>query len=136
MTTKTQKINDLSAFDGLKEAQEAGIDIELKDPSGQPIGVSIRVAGPDSERQRKVMKALTNERINNEDLATATAEDIEVNTLKILAASVISWSPIVLDGSDLPYSEESAIRLFTRFPFIREQVEKKAGKRTGFMKRS
>lgn len=136
MTTKTQKINDLSAFDGLKEAQEAGIDIELKDPSGQPIGVSIRVAGPDSERQRKVMKALTNERINNEDLATATAEDIEVNTLKILAASVISWSPIVLDGADLPYSEENAIRLFTRFPFIREQVEKKAGKRTGFMKRS
>lgn len=136
MTTKTNKINDLSAFDGLKEAQEAGIDVEIKDPSNQPIGISIKVAGPDSERQRKAIKSLTNERLNNEDASTATADDLEVNTLKILAGSVISWTPIVLDGADLPCTEENAVRLFTRFPFIREQVEKKAGKRAGFMKRS
>jgi hypothetical protein len=134
MTTK--KINDLSAFDGLKEAQEAGLDVEIKDPKGQPIGISIKIAGPDSERQRKAIQALTNERLNNEDTATATAEDIERNTLKVLASSVISWSPIVLDGSDLPCTEDNAIRLFSRFPFIREQVEKRAGKRAGFLKRS
>jgi hypothetical protein len=134
MTTK--KINDLSAFDGLKEAQENGIDVEIKDPTGRPIGVAIKIAGPDSERQRKAIQALTNERLNNEDAATATAEDIERNTLKILASSVISWTPIVLDGSDLPCTEENAIRLFSRFPFIREQVEKRAGKRAGFLKRS
>lgn len=134
MTTK--KINDLSAFDGLKEAQENGIDVEIKDPTGQPIGVAIKIAGPDSERQRKAIQALTNERLNNGDAATATAEDIEQNTLKILASSVISWTPIVLDGSDLPCTEENAIWLFSRFPFIREQVEKMAGKRAGFLKRS
>ncbi|MGO4450140.1 hypothetical protein AB4Y96_14545 [Phyllobacterium sp. TAF24] len=136
MNTKTQKINDLSAFDSLKDAQESGIDIEIRDPAGQPIGISIKIAGPDSERQRKAIQAITNERINNEDLAQATAEDFEQRTLKIIAASVISWSPIVLDGADLPYSEDNAIRLFARFPFIREQVERKAGKRAGFLKRS
>jgi hypothetical protein len=132
----TRKINDLSAFDGLKEAQENGIDVEIRDPTGQPIGIAIKIAGPDSERQRKAIQALTNERLNNEDAATATAEDIERNALKILASSVISWTPIVLDGSDLPCTEENAIRLFSRFPFIREQVEKRAGKRAGFLTRS
>lgn len=133
MTTKADKMNDLAAFDGLKDAQEAGIDVEIKDPKGKPIGISVKVAGPDSERQRKAIKALTDQRINSEDLTTATADDFENNTVKILAASVISWTPIVLDGADLPYSEENAIRLFSRFPFIREQIEKKAGKRSGFM---
>ncbi len=133
MTTKTDKINDLAAFDGLKEAQEAGIDVEIKDPKGKPIGISIKVAGPDSERQRKAIKALTDQRINSEDLTTATADDFENNTIKILAASIISWSPIVLDGADLPCTEENAIRLFSRFAFIRDQIEKKAGRRAGFM---
>ncbi|MBZ9600755.1 hypothetical protein [Phyllobacterium chamaecytisi] len=131
-----KKINDLSAFDGLNEAQENGIDIEIKDPSGQPIGISIKIAGPDSSKQKKAVQALTNERLAAEDMAPVTAQDIETNTLKILASSVISWTPIVLDGADLPCSEENALRLFARFPFIREQVEKKAGKRAGFMKRS
>lgn len=133
MTTKSDKINDLSAFDGLKDAQEAGIDVEIKDPKGTPVGITIKVAGPDSERQRKAIKALTDQRINSEDLSSATADDFENNTIRILAASVISWSPIVLDDADLPYTEENAIRLFSRFPFIREQIEKKAGKRAGFM---
>ena len=130
-----KKINDLSAFDGLNEAQENGIDVEIKDPSGNPIGVSIKIAGPDSSKQKKAVQALTNERLAAEDIAPVTAQDIETNTLKILAGSVISWTPIVLDGADLPCSEENALRLF-RFPFIREQVERKAGKRAGFMKRS
>jgi hypothetical protein len=43
---------DLSRFDALQVAQEAGLEVEIKDPNGKKMGITIRIAGPDSTRQR------------------------------------------------------------------------------------
>lgn len=126
---------DLASLDTVVQAQESGIDIEIKGPDGKtPIGFSIRVAGPDSERSRKAIESITDEYLDREDASPTTAAELDRRGLLVLSKSVISWTPIKLDGEDLVCSEENAQRLFVRFRFIREQVERKAGRRSAFTK--
>lgn len=126
---------DLSSLDSAVKAQNEGIDVEIKGIDGKtPIGFSIKVAGPDSDRQRKAVDELTDEYLDREDASATTAAELDRRGLHVLAKSIISWTPIKLDGEDLECSENNAIRLFTRFRFIREQVERKALRRSAFTK--
>lgn len=127
---------DLSAFDDLAAVQNEGIDVDIKGPDGKtPLGFSIKVAGPDSDRQKAAIRELQDKRLAEEDAAPFKAEDGERNTLIIFAKSTISWTPVKIDGAELSHSEDNAVKLFTRYPFILEQVVKKAGGRTAFLKR-
>ncbi|WP_018900423.1 hypothetical protein [Rhizobium sp. 2MFCol3.1] len=126
---------DLSTLDKAVQAQNDGIDVDIKGLDGKtPLGFSIKVAGPDSDRQRKAVDDLTDEYLDREDASHTTAAELDRRALQVLARSIISWTPIKLDGQDLECTEENAVKLFTRFRFIREQVEKKAGKRASFAK--
>lgn len=133
---------DLAAFDGLAVAQEQGIDVEIKGPDGKKLGADgfvIKVAGPDSSRFNTAIETLRQEREANEDLsdeAELSREEIDQNSIRILARCTISWTSIVLDGAALECSEANAIKLYARFPFIRQQVERRAGSRKSFMPRS
>lgn len=130
---------DLAEFDGLAAAQDDGIDVEIKGPDGKKLGsegFSIRVAGPDSKRFREALRELSAERIDAEDLTELSAEQLEENRVRILAKCVISWTPVVMGGQALECSEANARQLFERYPFIREQVERRAGRRASFLPRS
>ena len=127
---------DLAEFDSLQKNQDEGIEVKIKDPNGQDVGITIKVAGPDSERQRKAIEKLQNERLQSEDVLPMTAEDLARQQVRGLAMSVMGWTPIILGGEELKYSEENAIKLFNRFPFIRDQVQAKAGKRAAFLQPS
>lgn len=127
---------DLSQFDTLSAAQEQGIDVEILDPAGKPIGVSIKMAGPDSERAKKAQRRITNARLARRNLKPLTAEEIEEEVMASLGDMTISWSPITLDGADLPCTPDNAAKLYRRFPFIRDQVNEAAGDRAGFLQPS
>lgn len=130
-----KKAVDLTGLDADIKKQEEGIVIELKGMDGKtPLGVSVRVAGPDSDRQVKALAALTDEYLDRQESVETTAAELDRRSLILLAKSTIEWTPVVLDGVDLPYSEENAIKLYSRFRFIREQVEKKASTRKAFTK--
>lgn len=135
-TEKEVATTDLAVYDGLKKTQEDGIDVHIKDPAGHDLGMVIRVAGPDSERQKKAVQKLQDERLQSEDVMPMTAEEIARRQVRGLAMSVIGWSKTIVGGRELKYSEENAVELFNRFPWIREQVEAKAGKRAAFLKLS
>ncbi|PSH68622.1 hypothetical protein CU102_12745 [Phyllobacterium brassicacearum] len=126
---------DLASLDTVVQAQEQGIEVDIKGVDGKtPLGFSIRVAGPDSERYRKAVDAITDEYLDREDAGPTTAAELDRRGLLILSKVVISWGSITLDGADLTCTEENARKLFSRFRFIREQVERKAGKRAAFTK--
>jgi hypothetical protein len=128
------KVADLAEFDSLTKAQEEGIDVEIKGPDGKaPLGFSIKVAGPDSERAQAASDAIQQSLIEREDLDDLSAEERRANGLRYLAKLVISWTPFILDGGELECSEENAVKLFSRFPFIRLQVDHKAGRRANFL---
>lgn len=133
--TKTEP-KDLAQFDDLQKKQEAGIDVEINGPDGKPLGFSIKIAGPDSERQRKASEEIMDERLLSDSAAPANAADLTRARVQGLAKSTISWTPFKLDGGEYAYSEENAQKLYVRFPWLREQVEAKAGRRAAFMKPS
>lgn len=131
MDTQTD-IPDLSIFDGLQAVQDEGIDVPILGPDQKPLGFTIRVAGPDSERQRAAIQKMADERLESQDASLPTAADIEARQTRGLAMSVMSWTPFKFRGSVLPCNEPNAILLFQTYPFIRDQVAAKAGSRQAF----
>lgn len=125
---------DLKEFDGLSQAQEDGQDVPILHPkTGDELGIVIRVAGPDSDRLRKARAAVVNERLSRKRVKLSAAE-IEAEGLSLLAAAVISWTGVVIDGKEIECTKSNAEAVLKRFPFIREQLDAVVGDRAGFMK--
>jgi hypothetical protein len=50
-------------------------------------------------------------------------EEIDRNLIKLLAAFTVSWKNILFGGKQLQCNRENAVMLYTRFPWIKEQVK-------------
>lgn len=124
---------DLSQFAGLTEAQEEGIDVALRLPNGDPIGATIRVAGPDSKRQRAARQRIISDRMKSRS-RQSSVDELEAEAMTVTVASVISWEGIEENGASLECTRENVKHVFATYPFIREQVEAAIGDRSVFMK--
>lgn len=125
---------DLSKFDGLTEAQEKGIAIPILTPTGEPTGIVITVAGPDSDRQRKAVQKQVDERLRRRSNKPMTAAEMSESAVRMLASSVVGWNNVQIGEDTIPFSVDAAVSLFQRFPWIREQVDAVAGDRASFLK--
>lgn len=127
---------DIASLD-FTQAQEDGIAVDIVHPKTmEPIGLKIWVAGPDSERQRKARRAVINERLQMRN-QKVTAEILEVENISTLARATFKWEfgpDVTIDGKRPEWSAKECERLFTRFPFMFEQVNAAAGDRAGFIK--
>ena len=123
---------DLSRYDALQEAQEAGVEIEVRDPNGKKMGITIKVAGPDSSRQRKAIEKMAAERLASDDPTPLGPQELFDRQTRGLAIATLSWSEFKLDGGVYALTEDSAYKLYNRFPFIRDQVAERAGRRSAF----
>ena len=134
---------DLAQFDEAVKKQGAGILVPILGMDGRtPLGFSIRVAGPDSDRAKQAQDDLSEELIDQQNMARMSARDAAQRGLRYLAKITMGWEKadgsdgpaIVLDGEALAYSEENAVKLYQRFAFIKEQVDRAAGSRARFLK--
>lgn len=131
---KTAKpVVDLAEYDSLQTKQEEGLDVEIKDPAGRPIGFTIKVAGPDSERQRDAQQGFVDQRVASMKTGSFDSDELKALHLHVVTESTIGWSEFVLDGKKFPFSVENAKVLYVRFPWIREQVDLVAGSRARFL---
>lgn len=128
-------MTDLSDFAGLSQAQEDGIDVPILHPkTGESLGITIKVAGPDSERQKKARRAVQTERLNMSRNKRPTVPELEADGLIVTVASIISWDGVIENGQAVELSAENATAILTKYPFIREQIDSAVGDRAGFMK--
>jgi len=130
---------DLSGVEAAIQRQDEGTDVEIVGLDGKtPLGLTIRVAGPDSERAQRAQEALADEMVAAGNAATKLkARDATARGIRYLAEITIDWAPAVkLGGEELAYSAANAAKLYERFRFIREQVDRAAGDRGRFMTRS
>ncbi len=128
-------MTDLSEFAGLAQVQDDGIDVAILHPgTGEELGISIRVAGPDSQRQKKARNAINNERLQKSRNKRLTAAELEADAIKLTAASIISWTGVVENGKEIELNADNASTLLTRYPFIYEQLSSAVGDRAGFIK--
>lgn len=140
METKTV---DLSGIDVVKAAND-GAPIEINHPvTGDPLGISIQILGRDSdefkrvtsEQNRRRLKTMTKTGVFKVD-AVPQAE-IDKDGLMALVAVTKGWTPaIVIDKGEEPseYSRENCIKLYTRHPYIKEQVDAGVHERANFSK--
>lgn len=126
---------DLSEFSNLAQVQEDGIDVSILHPkTGESLGITIKVAGPDSDRQKKARRAVQTERLNMSRNKRPTVPELEADGLKVTVASIISWDGVVDGGQSIDLTPENATTILTKYPFIREQLDAAVGDRAGFIK--
>lgn len=125
---------DLSSFADLTKAQDDGIDVHILDPRGNETDIVIRVAGPDSERQRRARAQVNNERLRSGRNKPLTTAEVEQMNIRVAVASVISWQNVTENGAPVEFSAEAATDIFKRYPFILEQINDAIGDRAGFIK--
>ena len=128
-------MTDLSQFADLAKAQDDGIDVAILHPkTGESLGITVKVAGPDSDRQKQARNAINNDRLRMSRNKRLTASELEADALRITAASIISWDGVVENGDAVPLNADNATAILTRYPFIREQLDSAVGDRAGFIK--
>jgi hypothetical protein len=133
------KAVDLSSIDTVKGSND-GFDVQIYHPgTNEDLGSTIKVLGKDSDKFIKVSRGQNKKRMAKMTKGgfRATAipvEEIEQDSLMLLAACTVGWVGVVVDGKALDFNEDNAVMVYERFPWIREQVDAAMGDRANFIK--
>lgn len=127
---------DFATRDVAAKAEE-GAELEVLDPvTSEAVGVYITLAGADSVVHRKAVANISKRRFNNQKGFRNKGFDperMEAESIEILAACTLGWKGVTLEGVPLPCSRDNAIKMYTRFPWLREQVEQFIGDRSAYL---
>ncbi|WP_418856826.1 hypothetical protein [Sutterella wadsworthensis] len=134
--TATPAPFDFASRDVAAKAEE-GAELEVLDPvTGEAVGVYITLAGADSAVHRKAVANISKRRFNNQKGFRNRGfdpEKMEAESIEILAACTLSWKGVTVEGVPLPCSRDTAIKMYTRFPWLREQAEQFIGDRSEYL---
>lgn len=115
------------------EDQDRGAEMELRNPAtGEPTGLKLTLAGPDSLTQRRSRLQMSDElaELARAD-GTVSAEEREKAAIASLARCVLRWQ-IIQSGKELACNHANIVRLLS-VAWVREQVDAFAGNRANFM---
>lgn len=108
------------------DQQTAGIWHDIVDPAtGVPIGIRLKIVGPDSKAQRRLRFALEDwlqPKNNYSTYKHRTAEEKDKKIVEFLAGTIIDWE-IEENGKPIPCSEDNKIRVINAATWLRAQVD-------------
>ncbi|QRZ15393.1 hypothetical protein JWJ88_13640 [Paracoccus methylovorus] len=115
------------------QGQDTGRDFELVDPvTGQPTGIKLRIAGPDSATQARARLQMVDDLADAADgegkVPAADRERVRLNTL---ARCVLGWE-ISENGEPVPFNHASVVRLLRAALWVQQQVDAFASDRAAF----
>lgn len=109
--------------------------VALAQSDGSP--VTLILSGEDSERFRRADRANRNKRLARQQQGRqirVSTEELDAESLGLLVAVTLGWSGVALDGdTDLVFSAENATKLYTSFPWLREQANAFVVDRANFL---
>ena len=127
------KVIDLSTLDVSVNANKGAV-LSLKHPTkNTELGITITLVGEDSGLHRRAVANIANRRAKNGFRKNATLEEIQADNISVLASCTIGWNDIQVDGEDWSCSYDKAVALYTRFAWIREQVEQFIADRANYL---
>lgn len=133
------KAVDLSSIDTVKGSND-GFDVQIYHPgTNEDLGITIKVLGKDSDKFITVSRGQNKKRMAKMTkggfrTTAIPVEEIEQDSLMLLAACTVGWVGVVVDGKALDFNEDNAVMVYERFPWIREQVDAAMGDRANFIK--
>lgn len=123
---------DLSILD-TRKAADAGAVLELVHPTThKPLDIFITLAGVDSQVWKDAQRRQSNNRLKKKSFRLS-AEELEAEGVDMLAACTLDWENMILDGQELECSRENAARVYSRFSWLKEQVDEFIGDRANFL---
>jgi hypothetical protein len=130
---------DLAGLD-TKSASEQGAVMSVfnidgsvrRDKTGNP--VTLTLLGVDSETYRKATRKNLNKRFARRNPGKITAEELDVESLEVLAACTVAWAGIVSrDGAEVPCTPAHAKALYEAAPELRDQADRFINDRANFL---
>ena len=124
------QLNDILAD---AQDQDRGRDFDLADPvTGKPVGITLRIAGPDSATQARARLQLADDLAEAaDDTGRVTAKDRESARLNCLARCVLGWD-IKEDGEAVPFSHANVLRFLSAAVWVQAQIDGFASDRGAF----
>ncbi|AJE47179.1 hypothetical protein [Celeribacter indicus] len=112
---------------------EKGAWLDLAHPeTGEPTGIRLRLAGPDSDTQSRSRLSLADELAEAADLdGRVNAAAREKARLNSLARCVLDWE-VMEDDQPIPFTHKNVLRLLRAATWVQVQVDAFAGDRRNF----
>lgn len=128
------ELNDILAD---AQDQDRGRDFELADPvTGKLIGITLRIAGPDSATQARARLQMVDDLAEMaDDRGRVNAASRETARMNSLARCVLGWQ-IEEDGQPVPFTHANVLRLLRSAEWVQAQIDGFASDRAAFRGRS
>lgn len=134
-------IMDLSKLN-VSALADAGVTVQLRHPAtGEKLtndkgeAMTIVVAGSDSALFRGELKSrIRQANLNKKRKDELDIDDIEKRGVELISKCTLSWSGLQMDGKDLPFSYQAAVKLYSEHGWIKEQVDAAMADRTELFK--
>ncbi len=140
MEQKNNTAFDLSTLDVIKFAN-VGTAVDILHPvTKEPLGFSITVLGSDGAAFKKISIEQARRRLAKMEKnggfkpSAVSQEEREEDAVELLAACTTSWTKFNLEGANPSFNFDNAVALYSRFPWLREQVDQAIGNRANFIK--
>jgi hypothetical protein len=116
---------DISSLRPLEE-----VEVKITHPvTKEETDIVFTVSGTDSKAYRQSVRDVMVRRMANTD---APASELEDDEIEILAHCTKSFRGLTIDGKEPEQSLEGFIKIYSEFPWIKEQVDKFIGKKSNF----
>lgn len=130
---------DLATLDTVAGANK-GFDVKIYHPGTlADLGITITVLGKDSDEFQKISRRQQKKRLDRiskggfRGATSLSSEETEKDGIELLAACTTGWTGVVIKGEDVPFSIDNAVDLYSKFPWIKEQVDTAIGDRANFL---
>lgn len=126
---------DLEQFDTVSVASKGAVmellhpdtGVPLKDDDGTTVTITLQGADGEKfrDRQRRTFddQLQGRRRRKSKSPSPKSAEELESESVELLADLTVEWHGIGLDGASLECSWDNAVAVYQRFPWIREQAD-------------
>lgn len=127
---------DLATLD-LTKASNDGAWITLKHPAtGEELSGKIKIVGKDSTKFTQLseeFKRKTLDDMKSNKTMAQRLENAQEQSDAILVACTLDWADMMLDGKDLPFGEANVKMVYSRFVWIKEQIDVAIADRANFL---
>ena len=123
---------DLATLDTAKVAEE-GAELRVAHPTtGEDLGIKISLIGMDSKTFRDISKARATASLKKKS-RDVNFDQGEAESIELLAKCTKGWEGITEDGIEVPFSYENAVKLYTKYLWLKEQVDRFIVDRSNFL---
>ena len=123
---------DLATLDTSKVAEEGAELLVAHPTTGEDLGIKITLIGTDSKTFRDISKSRATASLKKKTREIDLDQN-ESDAVELLAKCTKGWTGITENGKDIPFGHENAVELYTKYLWMRDQVDRFIVDRSNFL---